>query len=542
MLRMLIVEDERLEREGLLTFLDWRNLGIDIVGSAADGIEGIEKADSMRPDIIITDIKMPGMDGLAMSKKIKEFLPGVKIIILTGYDDFKMAKEAISFNVNAYILKPLEDEEAIPVLKKTIAECLREKERLETEKSVKALLDKSLVIARKNFLLDILEGKTEWCRNVGQFEEYGIREVSGSSFTIVIIKLEYGENIMHEGCADLRDLWFKRDIDIVRAVTDSFAVFSLDDLSASQSVLCLKNDCGSESLISLIKEMYRSLGPDQDTRVVVGVGCPVSSMDDIRISYSQAMQSVEFGAFWSVCDIVRYDMIESLRSEFAENAGEFLISNNYFSKQLVHSVRLCDETRMSELLSQMFQHIDSNRGASRELIVNCLQNLINEASIVLYSANRDKERHGSGRDDSEMQLGGLKDLQSMEDCVTGFFKDVFDYISGKKSNKDGEIVKKVIGLIEKRYMTDISLKLIAGEVYLSPNYLGTVFRKYTGSAFNDYLCGYRMEKARELLASPKNKVSWVAGKVGIPNTSYFCTIFKSRYGTAPGEFQEIFMK
>ena len=125
MLKMIIIEDEKLEREGLVEFFDWNSMDVEIVGTASDGIEGMELAEKIKPDIIITDIKMPGMNGLDMSKKIKEILPKTKIIILTGYGDFKFAKQAIGISVSAYILKPIEEEELINTIKTIVSECKR---------------------------------------------------------------------------------------------------------------------------------------------------------------------------------------------------------------------------------------------------------------------------------------------------------------------------------------------------------------------------------------------------------------------------------
>jgi YesN/AraC family two-component response regulator len=276
MLKMLIVEDERAAREGLVDFWDWNSLDIEIVGAACDGIEGLELAQSLRPDIIITDIKMPVLHGLDMSKQIKEFLPNVKIIILSGYDDFKFAKEAIGFGANEYILKPVEEEGMLLAINKVIMECKREKDRTEWENKIKYRLEETFGAAKAKLLVDFKEG-----------------------------------------------------------------------------------------------------------------------------------------------------------------------------------------------------------------------NLINNQ---------------------------------------------------KKNSKEENIANKVIKLIEEKYMEEICLKTIAAEVYLSPNYLGNIFKKAVGKTFNEYLCEYRMQKAKELLSKSNKKVCAVAQEVGIPNISYFCILFKNAYGIAPGEFQNMILR
>jgi two-component system response regulator YesN len=130
MLKLLIVEDERWEREGLRDFLDWNLLGIEIAGLASDGVEGLHAARDLLPDIVISDIKMPGLNGLEMCRQIKLFLPNVSLIMLTGYDDFKFAKEAISFNAFDYLLKPIEEKELLEVIERVVVKCRKERKKL----------------------------------------------------------------------------------------------------------------------------------------------------------------------------------------------------------------------------------------------------------------------------------------------------------------------------------------------------------------------------------------------------------------------------
>ena len=107
MYKLMIVEDEKWEREGLRDFIDWNSIGIDVAGCACNGMEGVRMAELLKPDIILTDIMMPKMDGIQMANKIRAFLPNTKIIILSGYDDFQYAKQTFSFQAFAYILKPM---------------------------------------------------------------------------------------------------------------------------------------------------------------------------------------------------------------------------------------------------------------------------------------------------------------------------------------------------------------------------------------------------------------------------------------------------
>lgn len=532
MLKMLIVEDERWEREGLVDFLDWSSFNIEIAGTACDGIEGFELALRVCPDIILADIKMPGMDGIQMSKKIKDFLPDSKIIILTGCDDFMYAKEAISFNASAYILKPFEDEEIKQVIQKVVDECEKERERIEREKTIIRQLDENLRIARAKFLNDLIEGSMDSETLQGLIEYFGIKTNINEECLMLAIKIQ------SEKSSDIEDI-----IDYFQKILDSSLIFSLIINKAEDAAFCLKHIPESaDSMQSIIKKFFDKIAEDYGARAVVGIGEPVASICNIRHSYVQAKQAIEFGVFWEEFNVICFNDIDLMRRNFNICAGEFLIQGSYFTKQLLHAVGSLNEDRVYDLLGEMFDYIRSNRGAAKDFVVNYLRNLVNEISIFIYNLNKDYPQASMDENTWNDEPDRFLSLKFLEENIFTFFAGAIENVSEKKGNKDELILKKVMKLIDEKYMTDISLKIIAREVFLSPNYLGNIFKKCTGKPFNEYLCEYRMEKAKELLKNPKNKVNWVAAQVGLANTSYFCTIFKNTYGMTPGEYQEMILR
>ena len=535
MFKLLIVEDEKWEREGLLDFLDWPSYGVEVVETAVDGIEGLEKAEKIRPDIIITDIKMPGVDGISMSKKIKALIPRVKIIILTGYDDFKLAREAIYFKADAYILKPLEEAELIPVLQRVIAECRQEKEKSLQEDRIKKQLAQNFDLAKTKFLHDLLQGDVELYQLPERLAGFGIEITSPAEFTMMLIKIT--------DTADSKLLGIDGILSMVERILPGHLVFPLPFPKEGEIVCCLSNRSGDNALLQpFIAEIFKEIRNGPEIQAVIGVGEPSVSLAEISPSYIQARQAVEFGIFWSSRDVIYFAQIDSMRRKFNDNFSEFLVRSSNFSKQLVSAVRTANEDRWREVFREMFQYIKENRGAGPDFIINYLQNIVNDLSLFLCTFNKGSGSSKRGKQKQTMQLTGMTSLKSLETNLLAFIKNTIKTVNTKKSNPDEQIVQKVVQMIEEKYMTDLGLQVIAREVFLSPNYLGNIFKKFTGKTFNDYLCECRMEKAKELLQSPNNKVGWVASAVGIPNASYFCTIFKQTFGMAPGEYQETFLR
>ena len=540
MLKMLIVEDERWEREGLRDFLDWQAYGIQVCGLACDGVEGIEQAKKLLPEIIITDIKMPAMDGIKMSRKIREFIPGIKIIILTGYDDFKLARDAINISANAYILKPIDEVEMRDVIKKVADECNNELARLEEEKKIKILLDESILRTSKNILLDLLRGRIVPDAE-SQLIAWGIKP-SGNRLAVLAVRISLGSVCVTEE-RPIESLDIKSIATFISDMKECAGMAVAADESSESVLVCLGFfGLSDEELLRQATLMRDVICEKLGIGIAVGAGKLVESPDQLHLSCQQARDAVNFAVFRGDATVLTYSELEDLQQEYAGGIGDFLMKGSYFTRQLLHSVWSYDDERAFVLLDEMFDMICANRWAGREAVSNYLYGLMNEISLLLYNLKLHPDFTGEDESVSGRSLLVMSEMQMMKNYIYEFFESVFARLEGKKNNKDESIVKKLEQLVCEKYASDISLKTIAAEVYLSPNYLGSTFKRVTGRNFNEYLCQYRMDKAKELLRSPKNKVSWVAQEVGISNTSYFCMVFKNTFGKAPGEYQAIMIR
>jgi two-component system response regulator YesN len=545
-LKLLIVEDERLEREGLVNFLDWTSYDIQIAGTACDGIEGVELAERIRPDIIITDIKMPGITGIEMSKKIKEFLPRVKIIVLTGYDDFKFAREAICFRASDYILKPVEESEMIASIKKVVNECRREQELLLQETIMKVTIDESYINAKTKFFMDLIEGNYENEGLLENLNRFDINLRSDTSLAITVIKIQDKGRKNVKGLSSslktinchMEDCFQSNENNLALSVLFSFINEYNGELIVGMSIM----EKDTELIRKFYKDIMNTSIEKYGLKLLIGMGSVVNKPSDIKISYQGGKEAIEFAEFWDVKDLVAYEEIQALRGDSYEKLGEFIATGNSLSKNLIIEMSSSEKETVFVLLEEMFEYIKLYRNLDKEYIGRYLYNIINEASLFIYNVNGRTETFMEDYCDSSRQFMNLKTFKSMEHYMYNFFEKVINFLNEKRHNKDVNVVKKVMKLVEEKYMKEISLKTIASEVYLSPNYLGNLFKKAVGKSFNEYICEYRMEKAKELLRQGNKKVSAVAQEVGVFNTSYFCILFKNAYGIAPGEFQDMILR
>ncbi|OPJ58393.1 response regulator [Clostridium oryzae] len=530
MLKMVIIEDERLEREGLVDYFDWSSFGIEIVGTASDGIEGIELAEKERPDIIITDIKMPGMSGIEMCKEIRKFLPNTKIIILSGHDDFNYAKEAILFKTNAYVLKPIVDEEMLNAIQRVVKECTFEQEKINEQIHTREKLKKEYGRAKQKLFNDLLEGVLDKKELRERMLYYGVKYSEKNKFVVVYIsfkdnRLESPEQFQLEFLKNL----------------EKYAIFS-EYRTKKEMCTILKfeseyYDTQIDNVINYLIELC-----NKDTfNAITAIGSRVDNLYDIDKSYKCADEALTYAEFWGLSGVIRYKDVVEKNKVSNEDIGKFIIQGNKFSKLLVHDVSSGDCEKVDEDLEQMFDYIAANRKMSVDYIKNYLQNVIYEISLLKYNLNRKSEDAIEVPSDSDSVLQ-LKSLQLIKKYVHEVFNNVLAILEDKRKNKDENVIKNIVNLIENRYMEDINLKVVAAEMFFSPNYLGTIFKKFTGKSFNDYLTECRMDKAKELLTKTNKKVSRVAKEVGMSNTSYFCIVFKHTYGMTPKEYQEMSLR
>lgn len=522
MLRLLIVEDEKWEREGLVEFLDWNGFGIEIAGTARDGEEGYGEALRLKPDIVLTDIKMPGMDGIEMSKKIKELMPDTKIIILTGHDDFKYAKEAINFSANAYILKPFDEDELIPVIEKVVSLCNKEKEKASWEKWMVSQLNESKKAARTNFIYEWISGLVKEEDLHKKLHEFNIRVKPGSMYSIILVKIT--DSLNNNPSDELKNvLEFSNKESLLNN-----CLFIAENRKEHEVIICCEGDNSKAETLNVFIANVRGKYADN---VVIGVGEPANPLE-LYVSHNQAREAVEQQIFWNYYHLHFYNEVRKLQENFMERASEFLVYGDYFSKQLIHAVNALDENRLWGLLDELFDFVCGARGAGKDFIINFIKNIVNDIYIFIYTIH-----NGFTENCLYKNMWNEGTVEDLKNKMCTFFKNVLAVYKNRLSY-DQQIVKKVIAIIEGRFMEPLSIKTIANEVFLSPNYLGSIFKNHTGKRFNEYLTEYRMEKAKELLKSPKNKVAHVAASVGFQNTSYFCAVFKNTFGIAPGEFQK----
>lgn len=506
MLRMLIVEDERWEREGLVEFIDWSELGVEVIGAAKDGIDGLTQTIALRPDIVITDIQMPGMNGLEMSKRIREVLPETRIVVLTGYSEFSYAREALLLQADNYLLKPCDEEEMREVIGVVAEKCRkgRHKRREEEQQLFRTLLNGHGMATEQ-----------EWSA-LGHSRVNSLL-AENAAFTVAIVCPPEGSG----GDAELR------------THLQDCLVMPCDALPQAYTVLLpLPEGEGHEPMSHLATLLTHWAELPSRRGGLIGLGEQVPELHLLPTAYQQALHTVSFGIFHERNGVLDHEAVAAAEREFSKASRDFLQAWHEHEKQIRSALLSLHPNQLEQEIGQLFDRIRSCTGADKAYVSSLLNSLLAEMSLLQVSPP-------AGEGTGMQQLAACSTISDMRDLVQSLLLGWMEQLSEKRGRKDDYIVDKVVQLIEEHYgSSEISLTMLAEQVFVSPNHLGVIFKKAKGKTIHQFLMDVRMRKAEDLLRSTKKKVSEVAAEVGMGNFSHFCLMFKQAYGMTPGNYQE----
>lgn len=508
MYKVMLVDDETLILNGLKELIDWESLGLEIVNTSLNGEEALKKFKESNPDIVITDINMPKMDGLELIKEIKNISKHTRFIILSGYDEFNYAREAIRLGIENYILKPINEEELEATLKNTI-------DKLNASSRIPVLEKKKIEILKENILY-------RWVtNNISSYElkerEFVLDINLGFSYYMAgIIKLKKCENgKTYENYCYVKG--------IVEKIVDC-SVFR--DLDNNIVVIYGSNDYESmdRNVQSLIKSIEEALNEKSNLYYFITSGSIENGYENVYKSYQMASKIQEYLLIYGYNKVITYDMFISLgnSSEHSEiDAKEF--NRIFLSKDLKN---------VETYIEEIFQKITDKSKITPEGIYDTAIKIIflmNQLSYELKLPGWDKKENVKKL---ITEILSFKTTEEIKEVVLFKSREFISLVNEEQSSIS-PIVQQVISHMDKHYAEELSIKTLAQKYNINPSYLGQVFNKEIGQSFSDYLNKIRNEKAKELLLNTNLKVNDIAVKVGYIDTSYFYRKFKDYFGISP---------
>lgn len=532
MFRVMIIDDEAYFREYLQTLIPWSDYGFEICGEACNGEEGLKKVSLLNPDIILADIHMPVVNGLDFSKTVKEKFPYVHIILITGFNEFEYAKQAIRIGVANYISKPFTKEElveSILSLKKTI-ESQRQREtyidRLEKQNCEK------FPLLRRNLLYNTVKGMYEDETELLREELKTLKIVLPDPPFITAImevkskKPEFPENSVRESIAE-------KMISIVHGALYKefkFVCFNGDD---DQLVLIagITKTGTYASIIRKLNEIIRTANIKIRVTVTIGVGTECEKLSDIRISYEKAGIAIKNGFLLNGNRVIEFG---ALRIE--DTSGEifpFKLKNDLFIY-----LRLADGDKINATLDQIY---DSLKG--KRLPIDYVYILYTELLSMCFSSLAERGVRNEdvfGADFFPFQdIVRIRTIEEVHAYVRGIYGRMEQYLANNTKANSSKIINRAKEYIDQNYnRSGLVIEEIASSVFYHPSYLRFLFKKETGMTVGEYLTQVRMAKAKELLKNRGLRCVDVATMVGYSDATYFSKCFKKFFKISPFDYEK----
>lgn len=541
MIKVFLVEDEYAIREGIKKSVNWEANGYTLVGEAGDGEMAFPKIVKARPDILITDIRMPFMDGLELSRLVKKEIPNIKIVVLSGYDDFNYAKQAISIGVEEYILKPVSGENLLTELGK-IADAINVERQDEIAKD-KYLRDMEEIrtLAKQKFIHDMIDGKLSMQESLEQGRELGI-DITAAYYSIVLFqafpKNKAGVPAEEEfDVAEYSGVSEEIYSRIRETVSESPNVYLYEQVG---DVLCFleKSDSlndmnqNTQKGIDIIKEI---MSTKSDWIYFISIGKPVERIRDVNSSYRDA--SKRFAE--------RYMLDESFIF-YGENANSNVLDiggidiKMVSQKTIFHFLRNGTLVEIDDLVSEYFSSLGEEAIESRLFCQYVLMEALISGMAFLDSMNVSREKAASILGELSDPVRFVDSVDKAKDYITRILKVLIEYRNQVSDKKYTEIIDKAREFIKAQYKNDeMSLQTVASYVNVSSNHFSAIFRKETGETFIDYLTKVRMDNAKDLLTCTSMKTSEIGFEVGYKDPHYFSYIFKKTIGMSPKEYRRM---
>lgn len=543
MLKIFLAEDEVIVRETIKRMIPWEELGFELVGEAADGEMALPLLIRQKPDLLITDIKMPFMDGLTLAKLAKKELPELKIVILSGYDDFNYAKQAISIGVEEYLLKP--------ITKNALIERLSEiRSRYEHEKTQKEYYEKfqrEMQDYEKNSNRDFFEALV--CGSMDMMEVYKKAEKLGldivaEAYNILIFTMNSEEDFsgQKEGYSEweAESLEMLEDFfsDNTSAMLFRCNIFSYGVLIKGQKETIDEN---TRSCIDEIKKILDR--KEQKRQWFVAVGESVERLSQLQKSYHSASRAFSQRYLYGE-NILYYDEMELME----HRSGQADTNDNAYLKNV--DVNALNPAILQKFLSNGLQEETENfvKDYFYAIGQEPMESLVFRNYVILnvrFSVLSFLKSLGC--DTEEMEPENTEEIlaesgKNIESAITYAKKMISQAITIRdqnSGNKNRSILKTAVDFIDEHYMDeDISLNTAANVANVSSNHFSALFSQNMGQTFIEYLTTLRMNKAKELLRCTGMRSSEIAGEVGYKDAHYFSYLFKKTQGMTPSEYRK----
>lgn len=525
MYKLLIVDDEAIEKEAIMFFINKSGLKFEGIEDAANGKQAVLKTASFIPDIILMDIRMPGMDGIEAAHRIREFNSGCKIIFLTAFNEFEYAQKAVKLKADDFIIKPAKEEVIVDILRKSIAELDDKKQLIIRQKEIEKELDLFTKWYESNILISIAMGYIKEEQINSYFSRMDYKFNLG---ICTVIRLEHEELLKNKVFS--KEKLIERSINLIKNIIDNENFKYLIDSFCNNIYILIvidKNMENSEAIQwceGLFKRINVTIREQVHIENCIGIGSIFKNPEDANNSFFQAKiacDNMDNHAVTSYCNIKEDKRQSNYPFKEEKKLCKSIISGDE------EEIRLHTEEIMNWII-QFSQSLNEIKEKVNQLIIVIDRTIVRELNL------------------HNLELASFYDKLNYLDSpseILIYFRNIIKAISKQinslYNNPSSLLVEKICLYIDENYAKEINLDEICDMVGFSKFYFSKIFKQYKHMNFIDYVTEQRISKAKEYLKNPRLNIKEISNKVGYSDPNYFSSVFKKSEGISPTEFRNM---
>lgn len=528
---VLLVDDEEDVIRIIMKKLDWESMGLVIIGHAANGVEALEMAEELSPDIVMTDIKMPYMDGLTLCKKLKELSRTIRVIIFSGFDEFEYAKEAIKMEAAEYLLKPVNAVELKEVFERVKNDLDRELDEKRNTDKLRAYYMESLPVLQESFYMALLEGRIA-PEQIGCYMDSYQVQLQGPYYVVAVLHISH-QSLEEESRMD----------PFLQAVSvRKFAEEQVEDRWRSRVVIYLGDIImisqmhSREEMLEYTNEMDRLCRMAKkvcNARITAGIGYLCDNLEQLPLSYQGAKQAVSYRVLYGNTRAISISEVEP--AEHVELNWEDVYST--YIQQIMKKVRVGEQDGLEKAISQFTEWLSGEQISMQKYRIVMME-LVAELFRFTASHNLNPENVFGGNGDVYSQVLQMESAEVLDRWLRRVCTNLQNAVMNERQDSTKFFVKNAEEYVKEHFADqDLGVDEVCRKLNVSAAYFSTIFKKETGKTFVRYLTDYRMEKAVNMLMTGNEKTYVIAEKVGYAEPNYFSYVFKKQFGMSPSKYK-----
>ncbi|MCR4691366.1 MAG: response regulator [Lachnospiraceae bacterium] len=524
--RVMLVDDEPEAREAIAKRVKWEEMGFCVVAEADNGEDALEKAEQFAPDVVLTDIHMPFMDGLTFCRKLKEMMPQVRIIIFSGYDEFEYAQEAIRLEAEEYILKPINADELVRVFGKIRERLDDDFDRRHNIEKLTRYYQDSLPILKEQFLVGLLEGRLSREQIAAFADDFGFY-IDSAFYSVGVLVEDEESGKDHPLTAGLRS------VSILNMAKEFFEgeenYTCINYLGTVVVIAGLKSTQAHRQFVDSMDRLCRLCSKQYGLRTVAGIGKSYGNIKGISESFAQAKEASMYRMMLEGDQAIYIGDVEP-------KSGGVVTLDEKLIDRLVRQIKIGDTESVNEVCDGIVESLRNSSVSMPQLRLNCTELAVELSRLAaLYKV----EDEWDEPDDLFAQTGRFASFDEMNDWLKDHSYRLMSTIRKDRQDATRLLGEKAIAYVREHFAdSGLSVDRVCSHLGVGTTYFSNIFKKQTGMNFVAYLTKVRMEEAVRLLENTDEKSYVIAGKVGYEEPTYFSYVFKKQYGSSPAKYRQ----